>query len=89
MIEKHVQEKIDAAGELLIRAAAALGSLTAEEQLALNSATDGGAIDSLGFALQAMSKLSPSVRNSLKTHPPEGFASFHQKKTADRPRAQT
>lgn len=84
MIDQHVQERIDAAGELLIRAAAVLGSLTPEEQLALNTATDGGAIDSLDFALQALAKVSPSVRKSMKTHPPEGFASFRQAEATGR-----
>lgn len=86
-ITKEAQSKIDHAGELLIRAAAVLGTLSTDEQRAINDATDGAAIDSLEFALQGVAKLSPQIQKSLKTHPPAGFAPHRDQQSKPRQRS--
>lgn len=86
---KDVQTKIAHAGELLIRAAAVLGTLSADDQRAINDATDGAAIDSLEFALQGVAQLSPQIRESLKTHPPAGFNPNQELQGTARPRSAT
>lgn len=84
---KEVQSKIANAGELLIRAAAVLGTLSADDQRAINDATDGAAIDSLAFALQGVAKVSPQIQESLRTHPPAGFNPSQERLAPARPRS--
>lgn len=72
----RVEVKVAQAGELLIRAAAVLGTLTKEQLEQLRLDTDGALPDSLGFALKGAASISDSIRNSLKTHPPKGFESL-------------
>ncbi len=67
-------EAVAHAGELLIRAAAVLGTLSPEQQEALRVATDGSMPDSIIFALQGAKSVSPQIVESLKTHPPIGLA---------------
>ena len=64
---------VAAAGELLIRAAARLGNLSAAEQARLNVASEGKLIDGLTWAIQAAVEVAPELRSSLKRHPPQGF----------------
>lgn len=65
--------KVSEAGELLIRAAAVLGTLSPEQQRALQLSTNGGLPDSLAFGLRAARAISPEVARSLTTHPPKGL----------------
>ena len=74
--DAEIESKVAHAGELLIRAAAVLGTLTPEQLEGIRSQTDGGLPDSLAFALQAACKLSKQTRQSLKTHPPKGFEQY-------------
>lgn len=66
-------EKVSEAGELLIRAAAVLGTLSPEQQAQLQQATDGNLPDSIAFAIQGARSVSKEVENSLRTHPPRGL----------------
>lgn len=72
-LDETTLAKVAHAGELLIRAAAVLGTLSAEQLEALRVATDGGLPDSIGFALDSAKAVSPQIGESLKTHPPVGF----------------
>ena len=72
-LNDNVQAKVAEAGELLIRAAAVLGTLSRFEQQVLSAATEGKLIDSLAWAIEGAAMLSPAVGNSLRTHPPAGF----------------
>ncbi|MFN9473118.1 hypothetical protein [Acidovorax sp.] len=63
---------VNMVGELLIRAAAAIGRLSPQEQAQLAAATDGMPAD-LAKALSSCAAASESVRKSLRTHPPAGF----------------
>ena len=65
-------EKVTQAGELLIRAAAVLGTLTPEQQDALRMATNGALPDSIVFGLRAARTVSPQIAQSLETHPLSG-----------------
>lgn len=65
--------KLAEAGELLIRAAAVLGTLTPSQQRELQRATNGGLPDSIAFALRGARAVSPEVDASLRTHPPQGL----------------
>ena len=73
-IDANTRAKVAEAGELLIRAAAVLGTLSEEQQGLLQQATNGGLPDSLAFCLRAARSVSPEVDASLKTHPPRGLA---------------
>jgi hypothetical protein len=73
IISTETQKALDQAGELLIRAAAVLGTLPKEEQESLGLLTDGAVTDCLKFAIEGVASVSPQIRQSLKTHPPEGF----------------
>ncbi len=75
-IDKVTEQKVAHAGELLIRAAAVLGTLSPAQQAALQAATNGGLPDSLAFALRAARSVSPSVEESLRTHPPTGLVNL-------------
>jgi hypothetical protein len=74
---QHTQATIDAvsrAGELLIRAAAALGALPRDVQIELGALSHGKMLTvCLDKAIDAAAELSPSVRDSLHAHPPAGF----------------
>lgn len=73
------QTTLDAAahaGELLIRAAAVLGTLSPDQQEALRAATDGCMPDSIVFALRGAKSVSPQIAESLKTHPPVGLTNL-------------
>lgn len=72
-ISAEAQSKLDHAGELLIRAAAVIGTLPAEEQESLNLLTEGAVPDFLKFAIEGVAANSQRIRESLKTHPPAGF----------------
>lgn len=64
------------AGELLIRAAAVIGTLSPEQQEALRQATDGSLPDSIVFALRGAKLVSPQIVKSLQTHPPVGLVNL-------------
>ena len=69
----HVADQVAQAGELLIRAAASLGCLTASEQ-DLVSKSDGGLLaQGIATALGACKAISPAIAQSLQNHPPRGF----------------
>ena len=72
-LKKRVIDKVDEAGELLIRAAAVLGTLSDEERAALDEATDNQLTGCIGLALNAAKDVSASLEESLIRHPPAGF----------------
>lgn len=72
-LDKSTREAAAHAGELLIRAAAVLGTLAAEQQETLRLATDGSLPDAIVLALRAAKGVSPQIAESLKTHPPVGL----------------
>lgn len=72
-LKKHVIDKVGEAGELLIRAAAVLGTLSDEERDTLDEATDGQLTGCIGLALNAAKDVSADLEESLITHPPAGF----------------
>ena len=74
--DAEIESKVAHASELLIRAAAVLGTLTPPQLELIRSQTDGGLPDSVGVALKAASKLSKQAKQSLKTHPPKGFEQY-------------
>lgn len=71
-----VQAKVAVAGELLIRAAATIGTLTREQQLQLGVLTEGKLTVCLAWALQGAATISPAVAMSLNTHGPNGFVAL-------------
>ncbi|MFK4705687.1 hypothetical protein ABIC83_002526 [Roseateles asaccharophilus] len=73
---KEITEAASRAGELLIRAAAALGTLSREDQMLLDAAAGGGIAHGVSAALTGISKLSDQLVDSLKRHPPAGFIGF-------------
>lgn len=73
MLDKTIIEKASHVGELLIRAAAVIGTLSPEEQAQLREATGGNLPDSVVSALRSAQKISPSVQQSMKSHPPTGL----------------
>lgn len=75
-LDQTIVEKVSHAGELLIRAAAVLGTLTTEQQEALRQATDGSLPDSLIMLLKAVQEVSPQIVESMRTHPPTGLHGF-------------
>lgn len=77
-LDKETLAKVAMAGELLIRAAAAIGSLTPKQQESLQQATDGSLPDSLLFALNSASRISEQTRDSLRSHPPAGISNIDQ-----------
>lgn len=72
-LNDDVRAKVAEVGELLIRAAAVLGTLSRYEQHALVAMTEGKLVDSLAWAIEGAAMLSPEVVESLRTHPPAGF----------------
>lgn len=73
-LPERVDEQLAFAGELLIRAAAVLGSLSEREQLLVRQASGGAVSAGIAQSLYALSALSNSVQESLETHPPKGFS---------------
>lgn len=76
-LKQDTLEKVAHAGELLIRAAAVLGTLPADQQEALRQSTDGSLPDAIILALQGAKSVSPQIRESLTTHPPVGLIGLH------------
>lgn len=72
-LNKNTQDKVAHAGELLIRAAAVLGTLSPEEQEQLRQATDGALPDTIVFAIRGAQGVSAQIAESLLTHPPVGL----------------
>lgn len=72
-LDQTTIEKASHAGELLIRAAAVLGTLSADQQEQLRKATDGKLPDSVLFALSGAKEVSPQIVESLRSHPPVGL----------------
>lgn len=72
-LDQVTQSAVSTVGELLIRACAVIGTLTHEQQMALQQATDGGLPDCIAMALDSARRISPEVQQSLVTHPPEGM----------------
>ena len=71
--QKEIEEQLACAGELLIRAAARIGTLSANEQDMLRRQTDGNLHRGIALAIHAAAAISPQIVESLKTHPPVGF----------------
>lgn len=61
------------AGEFLIRAAAAIGTLPAATQQALDLAGGRKIIAGLGIAMQGLSTVAPALIVHARCHPPQGF----------------
>lgn len=72
-MHKEIESKVAHAGELLIRAAAVIGTLPAEEQEHINRISNGQLVDAIAVAIRAAAAISPQVSESLKTHGPAGF----------------
>lgn len=70
-IDAQTLEAASAAGQYLIRAAATLGTLSPEQQAQLAQSSALPAL--LAASLRSSEKLCPSVRRSMKAHPPQGF----------------
>jgi hypothetical protein len=70
-IDDQTLEAASAAGQLLIRAAAALATLSEEQPRSLAGASALPAL--LAASLNSAAQLSSGVRSSLKRHPPAGF----------------
>lgn len=68
-----VHDKAAQVGELLIRAAAIIGTLSPEQQAELADAGGGQLVSGIATALDGAAELSPRVSESLRTHPPVGF----------------
>lgn len=77
--DKRVEEAVSAAGELLIRAAAVLGTLPKGDLVALGEATEGKLTDCLAWAIEGAASVSPSVKASLKSHGPAGFLGLEKR----------
>ena len=75
-MDEDFQTKVAVAGELLIRAAATIGTLTPEQQLQLGVLTEGKLTDCLALALQGAASISPAIAESLNTHGPRGFVAM-------------
>lgn len=73
-IDKKTLDAVAFASKMLIRAGAALGALSKSQQVALADATDGVLPNSIAEALEAVKSLSPTVAQSMRTHPPLGLA---------------
>ena len=71
--QNEIEEQLASAGELLIRAAARLGALSANDQDTLRRRTNGELHHGIALAIKAAAAVSPQIVQSLKTHPPVGF----------------
>lgn len=67
-LDQQTQAAVANAGELLIRAAAVIGTLTEQQR---SSAS--GFVVLVALALQSAHQLSPSIADSLRRYRPEGF----------------
>lgn len=72
-LDQTTLDKVAHAGELLIRAAAVLGTMTSDQQEALRQVTDGSLPDAIVLALRGAKAVSPQIADSLTTHPPVGL----------------
>lgn len=72
-LEQQTIETVAHAGELLIRAAAVLGTLPEHQQEVLRQVTDGNLPDAIVLALRGAKAVSPQIAESLTTHPPVGL----------------
>lgn len=70
-IDAQTLEAAAAAGQLLLRAAATLGTLSTEQQAQLSQSSALPAL--LAASLRSAEQLCPDVRRSMKAHPPKGF----------------
>lgn len=70
-LDPKTHEAVAAAGQLLLRAAATLGTLTPEQQARLAQVSGLPAL--LSASLQSAAHLSPDVRRAAKASPPRGF----------------
>ena len=61
------------AGEFLIRAAAAIGTLPAATQQALDQAGGRKIIAGLGIAMQGLTTVAPALAEHSRCHPPQGY----------------
>jgi len=72
-LDSETIEKASHAGELLIRAAAVLGTLAAHQQDNLRMVTGGSLPENIIAAIRSARLVSPQIVESLKTHPPRGL----------------
>lgn len=80
-LNPEIVAKVAHAGELLIRAAAVLATLTDEEQAKLHSVTEGKLTDCLAWAIEGAATVSPAVGESLQSHGPRGFIALGTNQT--------
>lgn len=73
-----IQTKIAEAGELLIRAAAVIGTLSREQQERLDVLTEGKVTHCLAWALEGAASVSQEVKQSLQSHGPKGFIAMEK-----------
>lgn len=69
-LSEHAQEKVDMVGELLIRALAALKSISRDELLQFDRATNGQVSSGIRQALDGVISASPAAADSLQRHGP-------------------
>lgn len=72
-LSQIARDKVAVVGELLIRAAAVIGTLEKADQDAISQETEGKLSECLAWAIEGAAKVNPQVAHSLKTHPPRGF----------------
>lgn len=72
-LSEQALEAVEVAGELMIRAAAALGKLSPQELEALSEATEGKLPGCIAWGLEGAAEVSKQTRESLSTHPPGGW----------------
>ena len=72
-IGQETTEAVTRVGELLIQAAATIGTLSKNEREQLESSTGESLEGAIRCALQTAAALAPSVAQSLKRNPPTGF----------------
>ncbi len=66
-------ETVSEAGQLLIRAAAVLGTLSPAQQKALQIETNGNLPDAIAFTLRGARQVSREIDQCLLNHPPMGL----------------
>lgn len=76
-IDAFTQAKVAEAGELVMRAAAVLGTLTEDQQRQIHTATKGSIPHSLAMFLRASRAVAPELERSLQTRPLLGLIEFH------------
>lgn len=72
-LDNPTRQAVSAVGEMMIVAAAVIGTLTPKQQDELRLATNGAFPDSILMALRAARDISPHTKRSLRDHPPVGF----------------